>query len=62
MQINADATNDENETMPLILSCKQRRAAKLNSRKAGTSGLSMTENCTTYDHMQDSKQVLPVSC
>ena len=56
---NADATNDdENETMPLMFSCKQRRAAKLNYRQS--KGMNMTEhnnNCT-YDNMAESSQII----
>ena len=46
---NADATVDENETMPLIFSCKQRRAAKLNQRRAGY-GLNMSEHPNNIDY------------
>ena len=61
MPYNADATNDENETMPLKFSCKQRRTAKLNNfRRSGTTAtaLNMTEHCTTYDNMAESSQVV----
>ena len=56
MPYNADATNDENETMPLMFSCRQRRTAKLNFRKGGTTptGLNITENCMTYDNLAES--------
>ena len=50
---NIDATNDDNESMPLISSCKQRRSNKLNKnyRRPGGNGQTIPE--TTYDNVRE---------
>ena len=58
-----DATNDDddNETMPLILSCKQRRSKKLNNFRRSGNGQSIPEyqNPSTYDNMAETILTVP---
>lgn len=58
---NIDATVDVNESMPLILSCKQRRTNKLNNFRRSGNGQSVPEyqNPSTYDNLAETAGTFP---
>ena len=58
---NIDATVDVNESMPLILSCKQRRTNKLNNFRRSGNGQSIPEcqNPSTYDNLAETAGTFP---
>ena len=58
---NIDATVDDNESMPLILSCKQRRNNKLNNFRRSGNGQSIPEsqNPSTYDNLAETAGTFP---
>ena len=58
---NIDATVDVNESMPLILSCKQRRNNKLNNYRRSGNGQSIPEcqNPSTYDNLAETAGTFP---
>ena len=58
---NIDATVDDNESMPLILSCKQRRTNKLNNLRRSSHVQSIPEyqNPSTYDNLAETAGTFP---